>query len=191
MQGETTRITLLVAQTLEQIGIPYAVGGSLASSLHGVMRSTLDVDIVADMRLEHIQPLVTALSKEFYADDEMMKDAIEHHGSFNLIHFETAFKVDIFIRKLRAFDQMQLERRRTSVIATNPEQSVYVVSPEDIILSKLEWYRMGGEVSDRQWRDILGVLKTRAGELDLVYMRKWAGELKVSDLLERALKESA
>ena len=191
MQSETTRITLFVAQTLERIGIPYAVGGSLASSLHGVMRSTLDVDIVADMKMEHIPAMVAALSKEFYVDDEMMRDAIEHHSSFNLIHYETAFKVDIFIRKLRAFDQMQLERRRTSVIATDPEESVYVVSPEDIILSKLEWYRIGGEVSDRQWRDILGVLKTRAGDLDLAYLRKWAGELKVNDLLERALHESS
>ena len=189
MQGEATRITLLVTQTLEALGIPYAVGGSLASSLHGVMRSTLDVDIVADMRLEHIQPLVAALSKEFYADDEMMRDAIEHQSSFNLIHYETAFKVDIFIRKARAFDQMQLERRRMSVIATDPEQSVYVTSPEDVILSKLEWYRMGGEVSDRQWRDIIGVLKTREGELDLDYLGKWANELKVTDLLERALHE--
>lgn len=190
MQGEATRITLLVTQTLEGLGIPYAVGGSLASSLHGVMRSTLDVDIVADMHFEHIPPLVAALSKEFYADDEMMRDAIEHHSSFNLIHYETAFKVDIFIRKTRAFDQMQLERRKTSVIATDPEQSVYVVSPEDIILAKLEWYRMGGEVSDRQWRDILGVMKTRAEDLDLDYLRKWAVDLKVSDLLERALNEA-
>ena len=190
MQGESTRITLLVTQTLERLDILYAVGGSLASSLHGVMRSTLDVDIVADMRLEHIPPLVAALSKEFYADDEMMKDAIEHHSSFNLIHYETAFKVDIFIRKTRAFDQMQLERRRTSVIATNPEESVYVTSPEDTILAKLEWYRMGGEVSDRQWRDILGVMKTRAGDLDLDYLRKWARELKVSDLLERVVSET-
>ncbi|MBM3124975.1 MAG: hypothetical protein FJZ87_07840 [Chloroflexi bacterium] len=189
MQIETTRITLLVTQTLERIGIMYAVGGSFASSLHGVMRSTLDVDIVADMRLEHIPPLVAALSQEFYADDEMMKDAIERHSSFNLIHYETAFKVDIFIRKTRPFDQMQLERRRMSVIVTDPEQSVYVVSPEDIILAKLEWYRSGGEVSDRQWRDILGVLKTRAGGLDLDYLLQWAGELKVADLWERALKE--
>jgi hypothetical protein len=178
MQGESTRITLFVTQTLEKIGIPYAVGGSLASSLHGIMRSTLDVDIVADMKLEHVSPLVAALSHEFYADDEMMKDAIEHHSSFNLIHYETAFKVDVFIRKLRAFDQMQLERRRTSVIATDPEQSVYVVSPEDIVLAKLEWFRLGGEVSDRQWRDILGVLKTRAGELELDYLQKWARELR-------------
>lgn len=190
MQGETTRITLLVAQTLEQLGIPYAVGGSLASSLHGVMRATLDVDIVADMKLEHIPPLVAALSTEFYADDEMMRGAIEHRSSFNLIHYETAFKVDIFIRKLRPFDRMQLRRRERSVIAIDPEQSIYVTSPEDTILAKLEWYRLGGEVSDRQWRDILGVMKTRAGELDLAYLQKWANELEVADLLDRALVEA-
>lgn len=106
VQDDATSITLLVTQTLERLGIRYAVGGSLARSLYGVMRSTLDVDIVADMRLEHIQPLVTALSKQFYADDEMMKDAIERQSSFNLIHYETAFKVDIFIQKSRAFDEM-------------------------------------------------------------------------------------
>jgi hypothetical protein len=151
----------------------------------------MDVDIVADLRMEHIQPLVAALSPEFYADDEMMRDVIEHHSSFNLIHYETAFKVDVFIPKPRAFDRMQLERRAASVITTDPEHSLYVTSPEDVILSKLEWYRMGGEVSDRQWRDILGVLKTKAGGIDLDYLRRWAKELKVEDLLERALTESA
>ncbi|MCW5933502.1 MAG: hypothetical protein KIT45_04275 [Fimbriimonadia bacterium] len=190
MLGETARITLLVTQTLEQLGIAYAVGGSLASSIHGVMRSTLDVDIVADLSLSHIQPLVAALSKEFYADEEMIRDAIERKSSFNLIHFDTAFKVDIFVRKLRAYDQIQLKRRRTVVIATDPEQTVYVVSPEDIILAKLEWYRLGGEVSDRQWRDILGVLKTLEGELDMNYLQQWADEIEVVDLLKRALKEA-
>jgi hypothetical protein len=190
MPSESTRLTLLVTQTFERLGIRYAVGGSFASSLHGVMRSTLDVDIVADMRLEHIAPLVAALTPEFYADDEMMKDAIEHHSSFNLIHYETAFKVDVFIRKERAFDQAQLERRALAVIATDPEASLYITSPEDTILAKLEWYRMGGEVSDRQWRDILGVLKTRAAELDLPYLRRTAALLKVTDLLDRALGEA-
>ncbi len=190
MTGEASRITLLVTQTLEQIGIPYAVGGSLASSLHGVMRSTLDVDIVADMKLEHVRPLVAALAQEFYGDDDMMREAIERHSSFNLIHYETAFKVDIFIRKRRAFDQMQLKRRRMAVIATDPERSIYVVSPEDTILAKLEWYRMGGEVSDHQWRDILGILKVRGEELDLDYLRQWASALHVSDVLERALQEA-
>jgi hypothetical protein len=182
---------LLVAQTLEGLGIRYAVGGSLASSLHGIMRSTLDVDILADLKMEHIPPLVAALSKEFYADGEMMRAAIEGQGSFNLIHYETAFKVDIFIPKTRRFDQMQMERRILSVIATDPERTVYVASPEDTVLAKLEWYRLGGEVSERQWRDVLGVLKTRAGELDLDYLHQWAGELKVGDLLERLLEEAA
>jgi len=190
MPNKVARITLLVAHALEQMGVPYAVGGSLASSLHGVIRSTLDVDIVADMRQEHVQPLVAALSKEFYIDDEMMRDALRRRSSFNLIHYETAFKVDIFIRKMRPFDQMQLERRKLSVIIADPEQSVYVLSPEDTLLAKLEWYRLGGEVSERQWRDVLGILKVRADELDLDYLRTWARELQVTDLLERALNEA-
>lgn len=190
MHGEIIQVVLLVTQTLEKLGISYAVGGSLASSLYGIMRSTLDVDIVADIKSEHISALVTELSKEFYADEEMMQDAVKHRSSFNLIHYETAFKVDIFVCKLRAFDRMQLARRQTAIIATGPEKSVYIVSPEDIIISKLEWYRLGGEVSERQWRDVLGVFKVRAGELDLAYLRRWAGELGVGDLLERALREA-
>lgn len=191
MQGDSIHVTLLVTNVFEKMGVRYAVGGSLASSLYGLMRSTLDVDIVADLRVEHIQPLVAALSPDFYADDEMMRDAIEHHSSFNLIHYETSFKVDVFIPKPRQFDQMQLQRRTTAIITKDPEQSLYVTSPEDVILSKLEWYRMGGEMSDRQWRDILGVLKMKSGNIDLDYLRHWAEELKVSDLLERALTEAS
>jgi hypothetical protein len=151
----------------------------------------MDVDIVADLQLHHIPAFVAALSNEFYADDEMMRDAIEQHSSFNLIHLETAYKVDVFIPKQRIFDQMQLERRLLSLITTNPDKTIYVTSPEDIILSKLEWYRMGGEVSERQWRDVLGVLKTQSGQLDLAYLRKLARQLKVEDLLERALTEAS
>ena len=189
MHGDSIRVTLLATQALEEIGIPYAVGGSLASSMHGVMRSTLDADIIADLQPEHVGPLLAAFSEEFYADEEAIRHAIQHHGSFNLIHFETSFKVDIFVAKLRAFDQMQLARRTRSVVTTTPERQLYVTSPEDVILSKLEWFRMGGEVSDRQWRDVLGVMKTKSDALDLPYLRHWARELKVSDLLERALKE--
>jgi hypothetical protein len=190
VQGDSISVTLLVTKALEQLGIPYAVSGSLSSSLHGIMRSTLDADIIADVRIEHIQPLVAALSKDFYTDDEMIRDAIVHHSSFNLIHYATAFKVDVFIPKSRQFDQMQLERRAISSITNDPEQYLYVTTPEDVILSKLEWYRSGGEVSDRQWHDILGVLKTKSGEVDQDYLRKWANELGVSDLLVRALEES-
>ncbi|MGB9592939.1 MAG: hypothetical protein ACPL7R_02230 [Anaerolineae bacterium] len=190
VSAETTRLTLLVTQALERLGIRYAVAGSLASSLYGVMRSTLDVNIVADVRPEHIPGLVATLSDEFYVDDEMVRTAIEQRTSFNLIHYQTAFKVDIFICGSRPFDQVQLERRRPLAITTKREQCVYVISPEDTILAKLARYRMGGEVSNLQWRDVLGVLKTRAGELDLDYLREWASELHVSDLLERALEEA-
>jgi len=189
MQGDSIRVMLLVTDVLKNMGILYAVGGSLSSSVHGIMRSTLDVDIIADLRLEHIPSFMAALSPVFYADDEMMQDAITHHSSFNLIHYETAFKVDIFIPKERIFDRLQLERRIASVVAEEPEHSVYVTSPEDIILSKLEWYRMGGEVSDRQWRDILGVVKMKSDQLDLTYLRRLAKELAVQDLLERVLRE--
>jgi hypothetical protein len=99
--------------------------------------------------------------------------------------------VDIFIPKQRAFDRMQLERRVATLITVEPEKTIYVTSPEDIILSKLEWYRTGDEISDRQWRDILGVLKTQAGQLDLGYMRRWAKSLKVEDLLKKALTNSS
>jgi len=189
MQGDAIRMTLLVTDVFEKMGISYAIGGSMSSSVHGIMRSTMDVDILADMRLEHIPGFVSSLSTAFYADDEMIRDAIRHKSSFNLIHLETAYKVDVFIPKQRAFDRMQLERRVDSLIIGDPEKTIYVTSPEDIVLSKLEWYRMGGEVSDRQWRDILGVVKTKAEQLDLIYLRHWAQILKVGDLLEKVLSE--
>ena len=189
MQGDAIRITLLVTDVFEKMLIPYAVGGSISSSVHGIMRSTMDVDIVADMRLEHISGFVETLSTAFYADNDMIRDAINRHSSFNLIHLATAYKVDVFIPKQRAFDRMQLERRVSTLITAEPERSIYMTSPEDIILSKLEWYRMGGEVSDSQWRDVLGVLKTKAGQLDLEYMRRWAKPLKVEDLLEKVLTD--
>jgi len=143
------------------------------------------------MRIEHLQPFVSALQDEFYMDNEMIAESIQRNSSFNIIHRETFFKVDIFIPRPCPFIQSQLARAQKQTFVFETEVSAKFASAEDTILSKLEWYRMGGEVSDRQWRDVLGVLKTRAGELDLAYLRKWAKELKVSDLIERALIESA
>ncbi|MDW8396656.1 MAG: hypothetical protein RMM31_10490 [Anaerolineae bacterium] len=190
MSGEIARVTLRVTQAFEQLQVPYAIVGSLASALHGVMRATLDVDIVADMTLAHLPPLVEALSAEFYTDDEMMREALEQRGNFNLIHYETAFKVDVFICKLRAFDRLELARRRRMTITSEPWTEAYVASAEDIVLSKLEWYRVGGETSERQWRDVVGVLKVCANILDSDYLHRWATELKVGDLLSRALREA-
>jgi hypothetical protein len=189
MQNEPVEVTLKVTGVLEELGVPYLIGGSLASTLYGMVRTTQDSDIIAEMQTEHVQPFVSVLHDEFYIDEEMIAEAIQQNSSFNIIHRETMFKVDVFIPRPRPFLRSQLARAQRQTFTLESELSAKFASPEDTILSKLEWYRMGGEVSDRQWRDILGVLKTRAGELDLAYLRKWAKELKIADLLERASKE--
>lgn len=190
MQNEPVEVTLKVTNVFEKLGVAYVIGGSLASTLYGMVRTTQDSDIVAEMRMEHLQPFVSTLRDEFYVDDEMIAESIQHNSSFNIIHRETMFKVDVFIPRPRPFLESQLARAQKQTFVFETEVSAKFASPEDTILSKLEWYRMGGEVSDHQWRDILGVMKTLADELDLAYLRRWAGDLKVSDLLERALKEA-
>lgn len=190
MLAEQIAVTMMVADGLDALGVPYAIGGSFASALHGVMRATMDADLVADLRLEHAEPLAQALGDAFYADAEMMRDAVRRHRSFNVIHLETMFKVDVFIAKPRAFDRSQLARRQLHLLSEDPERRAYVATAEDIVLSKLEWYRMGGEVSDRQWRDVLGVLKVQGDRLDRDYLRRMATELGVSDLLKQAFGEA-
>jgi len=191
MQNEPIEVTLKVTGVLEALGIPYIIGGSLASTLYGMLRTTQDSDIITEMRLEHVQPFVAALENEFFMDVEMITDAIRHHSSFNIIHRESMFKVDVFNPDPRPFQRSQLTRAQRQTFEFETTLSANFASPEDTILSKLEWYRLGGEVSERQWRDILGVLKVRQGELDLDYLQKWAAELQVTDLLTRALKETA
>lgn len=191
MQNEPIEVTLKVTGVLEALGIPYIIGGSLASTLYGMLRTTQDSDIITEMRLEHVQPFVAALENEFFMDVEMIADSIRCHSSFNIIHRESMFKVDVFNPDPRPFQRSQLTRAQRQTFEFETTLSANFASPEDTILSKLEWYRLGGEVSERQWRDILGVLKVRQGELDLDYLQKWAAELQVTDLLTRALKETA
>jgi len=190
MTDDPIAITLKVTDIFESLGVPYLIGGSLASTLYGMVRTTQHADIIADMRPEHIQPFITSLQTEFFIDEEMIAESIRRHSGFNIIHRESMFKVDVFIPHPRPFLRSQLARVQRQTFSLEAEKSANFASPEDTILSKLEWYRLGGEVSERQWRDVLGVLKTRAGVLDLNYLLEWAKELKVGDLLERALNES-
>jgi hypothetical protein len=189
--AEPTAVTLKVVDILERFEIRYLIGGSFASAIHGVARMTADVDLVVDLSLNQVDPLVRALEGEFYVDAEAIRDAVRRRQSFNLIHLATMFKVDIFILKHRPFDDAQFERRERHAISRDPERQAYVATAEDNILAKLEWYRMGGETSDRQWNDVQSVLKTQGGRLDLDYLRHWAVALSVSDLFERALKDAS
>jgi len=187
MNDDNIDVTLQVIDALEALDITYVIGGSLASTLHGVARTTLDSDLVADIKIEHIAAFVEKLQTAFYVSAPSILDAIIFQSSFNLIHLETMFKVDIFIPKSRLFDRSQLANRTSVIVSHDPERSAYVASAEDTILAKLEWYRMGDETSERQWRDIIGVIRVQEGQLDIAYLREIAIDLKISDLLERAL----
>lgn len=187
MLPEPIRVTLKVANAFKSLGIPYLIGGSFASAVHGVVRATMDADLVADIQSSQVSSLVALLEKEFYTDNEMILAAIRHKGSFNLIHLETMFKVDVFILKQRPFDINQMQRRIAQPMGDSLADQAYFCTAEDIILAKLEWYRAGGEISERQWRDILGVLELQGDRLDYDYLKKWAIALKVEDLLQRAI----
>lgn len=180
-----------VVAELERLGIAYYVGGSVVSSAHGIPRSTLDVDMVADLAPKHVAPLVEALQQAYYISAPAMSDAIARKSCFNLIHLATSFKVDIFVIKNRKFDRTALDRAQQRAFDDeNPAEQFFLASAEDIVLSKLEWFRLGDDVSEQQWRDVIGVLKVQQNALDRPYLEKWAAELGIADLLERAWKEA-
>jgi hypothetical protein len=184
---DALRVTVEFARILERLRVPYFVGGSLASSLQGIPRATLDADLVADLRLAHVLPLTEALQASFYVDDDSVRQAVVRRSSFNAIHRETAFKVDVFVLRDERYARFSMARRQRVEIDPAGEVVLEVATPEDVVLEKLRWYRLGNEVSERQWNDVQGVLKVQAGNLDLDYLRHWAPELGVEDLLEAAL----
>ncbi len=183
-------VTFKVVAALEKLKIEYYIGGSLASSAFGVARSTLDVDIVAEMNPDQAAALESLLKNEFYIDADAITRAIEQKSSFNLIHLESMFKIDVFILKQEPFSQQAFSRRTEKPVSEDPAQKLYFPTPEDIILIKLDWYRCAGEALTEQWKDILGVLKVQGALLDLNYLKLWARELKIMDLLQKALEEA-
>jgi hypothetical protein len=180
-----------VVDVLEALGVRYRVGGSVASSALGVPRSTLDVDVACELRLAHVDAFASRLVDAYYLDADMIRDAIARQSCFNLIHLATMLKVDLFVRRDRSFEDAAFERyvRRPLDLAPGARE-FDLTTPEDIVLHKLEWFRAGGGVSERQWRDALGVLAVQRGALDHEYLQRWADALGVSDLLARALIES-
>lgn len=186
---EPVQITQRIVQEFEDLKIQYYVGGSLASSLHGIPRATQDVDIIADISFQHIPKLVNALEEEFYIDGDMIKEAIQRRQSFNLIHYETMFKVDIFIPKSDMTAREEMERRQQYQVSDSPQHVLYLASAEDIILNKLQWFQMGGGVSERQWNDVLGVIQVQHKKLDRSYLERAAQQRGVADLLQKVFNE--
>lgn len=187
---ETPFVVLLeVARVLEESGIAYVVVGSFASSMRGLYRATGDVDIIADINLNQVRPLVLALQENFYLDEQAIRTAVTQCRSFNAIHFDSVFKIDIFIPPESDFSRQQLARRQLEKISPETSQGIYVATAEDTILAKLNWYRAGGEVSSTQWSDVSGIIGTQGSALDIEYLREWANKLKVLDLLENALRQ--
>jgi hypothetical protein len=180
-----------VAEAFEKLGILYYIGGSVASSAYGIPRSTMDVDMVSDLKRQHVRTFVKMLESSYYIDENMILEAIERRASFNIIHLETMLKIDIFVAKNAPYDREAFRRRRKDTLDEDQKTvEFYLVSPEDIILNKLEWFRLGGGVSDRQWNDVLGVLKIQKNSLDDKYLKYWASELKLEDLLKKAVQDS-
>ena len=179
---------LLVVRHLDAMQIPHTIGGSIASSFAGEPRSTVDIDFVVALEERHVEALVAALSPEFYIDPDALRRAIRTRSSTNVIHQATQLKVDLFVAGGTPLDARQIARRLA--VDLGDGRRLHVHPPEDILLQKLRWYRRGGEVSDRQWRDVAAIVRVQGGRLDRAYLREGAAILGVTDLLDRALAET-
>jgi hypothetical protein len=187
---ENLRVVREVTAAFDSLAIPYALGGSWSSSLLGRPRFTQDADLSVDPFAGKEAALCACFGPDYYVSLPAVQQAVLQRSSFNIINTRISFKVDVFVCKERPFEESVMNRRRPISVPDLPERPIMLVSPEDIILLKLEWYRLGNETSDRQWNDILGVLKVLADNLDTAYLDHWAADLNVSDLLSRARKES-
>jgi hypothetical protein len=176
-------------EAFERLGITYYIGGSVSSSLHGMARRTQDVDVIADIRPGQVRSLVQALQSDYYVDGQAWQDAVRRGFPYNVLHLGTMLKVDLIPLKRRAFTREEARRAQTHVLEAGT-RPVRVASAEDAILTKLEWFEMGGRSSARQWNDILGIIRQQGAALDVPYLTHWADVLGVRDLLERALVEA-
>ena len=187
--SDLLEVASFVIEALDRAGVRYTVGGSLASSFSGEPRASIDVDIVVDMTATHIVPFIEALGGQFYADVKALGRAVATRTSTNLIHQASGIKVDLFVAG-SLLDARQLERRRLVHVTSDPDRYWFVHTPEDILLQKLVWYRQGGEMSDRQWRDALAIIIVQGPRLDRDYAAVTATAVGVGDLLERVYREA-
>lgn len=185
--GEPLGITIELAKVFDFMSIDYLVGGSLASSLYGIPRATQDVDVVADIQANQVETLVSFLKNDFYVDADLIYKAIEHKRSFNIIHLQTMFKIDVFVLKGDEPSLEEMRRRRGVIVDENSTDSIFLASAEDVIIHKLKWYELGNRISERQWNDVLGVFRIQKNHLDYDYLNRSARVHGVLELLDKAL----
>ena len=190
MADDALRATLATVRILERLGLDYLIGGSLAASLHGIPRSTQDADLVVDLPSSRVAELLRALGPQFYADEERARSAVSRQAAFNVIHLETMFKVDLFVLGDDAAAQSEMRRRERHRLGETDADAAFVASAEDTVLQKLLWYRRGHGVSDRQWQDLVGVLKVQGNRIDRAYLDAWATALDLRELLAEAVTEA-
>jgi hypothetical protein len=181
--AEVLEVALQVGGRLDRLGVTWAIGGSFASSVLGVPRSTQDVDFVAAVEQRHVAPLVAAFETDHYVSEEAVRSAVLRRASFNLIHLASITKIDVFVPKGDDLSQRQLTRRRLVDVA--PGRSLSVLTPEDVVLQKLRWFRASGEVAEQQLRDVQGVLATSGSEIDFEDLERAARLAGLEDLLAR------
>jgi hypothetical protein len=191
MLEDSLWLAVKLAQIFDRFEISYYVGGSVASSLQGEVRATEDLDLVTDLTRSQSEQLINAMSGEFYISDVAIADALAGRtSSFNVIHQATIEKADIFILRNDAFARSKMARRQLYTASAEPDMAFYLCSAEDIILQKLVWFRMTKNESQKQWRDILGVLKLQGENLDFNYLWQWADIIGVTETLPQALTEA-
>jgi hypothetical protein len=184
------RVAKLLLDYFDELGVVAVLGGSMASSLIGEPRATNDIDLAAALNHDTAKRLTEKLGEAFYADASAITEAVTHRSSFNVIHLATATKVDVFVLGDGLLDRRQVSRRVQIEVADEDKTLLWVSSPEDQVLRKLAWYRLGQEVSDRQWRDIRAMLQVQADILDRADLEETARELGLIDLLHRAIREA-
>ncbi len=191
MNGEELGVAARVGAVLERLDVDWLIGGSIASSVYGVPRATNDVDLVAALRLAHVEPFVAGLGDNFYVSAQAVREAVLRARSFNVIDDETVTKVDVFIAPPGSTAARELTRR-VWLTFDEPEASLRLpfASPADIVVEKLAWFDSGGRTSERQWQDVVGVLRVAAQSIDSALLRELSAERGLLDLLAAAQTEA-
>ncbi|HET7501552.1 MAG TPA: hypothetical protein VFK02_11130 [Kofleriaceae bacterium] len=176
-----------VGRHLDSLRVRWLVGGSVASSILGIPRATVDIDLVADLRGAHVTSLYEAMHNDYYVDRDTMRWAVSTRRSFNAIHHASMIKVDLFCAGDDPLSRGELDRRVFFDLAVG---RIPVCSSEDIVLQKLVWWRDAGG-SERQWRDAVGVVQVRGSELDRSYIDLHAAGLGLTQDVTRLFDEAA